>query len=352
MPKPLIGFTYPTVTGENTPKGAAFGRIIADEFPRMSMWSVYYHGTSLPDWTGEQWFAPEHTGIRWYLLSFKTSDMAALGQRISEMPEHLRGRIMVFLHHEPDQWRSATDPRSDPSPDDWFDRQLAFEDMRETALWCHWIEHWACFTEDRFRTDNAFWMQNWGNRMLGEDSEIFDGVAWDIFNIGRSVVRSGSEMFAQTVDFNRAGDWTYLVREWGQVTPVDSPEDSQQVADSVRGHYEWLRDNASDITRGLVWYYNHNNTLGDPSGQRPGRPLTLAALQECLEDSLAPVTPAPDPNDPQYLLGYDAGFEARQGEVDSLTAEVGRLQNEVATARQQGRLQAFSEVATWAGQQI
>jgi hypothetical protein len=363
--KPMIGATYPTVTGENTPKGAAFSRIM-QELPGLQMWSVYYSGTALPNWTStsEPWFNAEHTGIRWYLLSIKSSDLTAISNCLGQMPTHLRGRIMVFLHHEPDQWRSATDPRSDPSPQVWQQRQEVFATMRVTAPWGPWIEHWACFTEDRLRTDRTEWMYNWGNWMLDNQS-VFDGVAWDVFNIGRSVIRSGQDMFSEITAFNGYGGWPLVVREWGQVTPTDSPVDSQAVANAVVEHYDWCLTNTQlpFPIRGLVWYYNYNNTLTDPSGVLPGRPLTLAAIRECLTIALTPEEneEVPDPTDPQYLFGYNAGQASRQPEVDSLVTEVqvavsqisalnsqlASLETEVNAAHNEGRHEAFQEVLTW-----
>lgn len=346
--KPMVGTTYPTVTGENSPKGASFSRII-QELPGMQLWSVYYDN-DWPNWTAS-FFAPEHTGIRWYLLSFKTSDLATLDARLSQMPAHLRGRVIVFLHHEPDQWRSATDHRGDPSPEVWMQRQITFAGMRATAPWRDRIQHWACFTESRFNGDRQVWMNNWGNAML-DHWHVFDGVAWDVFNIGWQSVRSGQNMFAEIVAFNRQAEWPIIIREWGQVTPVDSPEDSQEVADAIREHYDWMKTNVTDLPVGLVWYYNHNNTLTDPSRVRPGRPLSLAALQECLADALAE---QPDPEHPQYQWGFTDGAASRQPEVDALNSMVSDLQsqltdaqNQAATAKQQGRLEAFGEVVIWA----
>lgn len=356
MAKPMIGFTYPTVTGENSPKGAAFSRILT-EFPKMQMWSDYYSGTALPSWS-EPWFAAEHVGIRWYLVSIKHTDVAAIGARIAQMPEHLRGRVMVFLHHEPDQWRSATDPRSDPDPWVWFQRQQDFGALRAQSTWATWIEHWACFTEDRFRTDQDVWMLNWGNAMLANPA-LFDGVAWDVFNIGRSVVRSGDEMFGDITDFNITGQWPLVVREWGQVTPVDQATDSTVVADAVMDHYDWCVAQPVGVVRGLVWYYNHNNTLADPTTVR--RPLTMETLRECLLIATTPEenTPVPDPTDPQYVFGYEAGQQSRQAEVDalsdqvaSLRAQAERLNSELATMYGQGRRSALADMVTWAQQQM
>src|SRR5215204_739592 len=150
MSKPKWGFTYPTVTGEN--QITAFRRILS-EFPNMQLWSHYYSGTSLPQWN-EVWFveAPEDCI---FLLSIKHTDVNAIGSRMASMPESLRGRVLIFLHHEPDQWRSVSDPRDDPAPSVWKSRNVAFAQLRNGASWKNWIQHWACFTEDRLRTDEA-----------------------------------------------------------------------------------------------------------------------------------------------------------------------------------------------------
>lgn len=333
MTKPMVGTTYPTVTEENIPKGAAFARIMV-ELPGLQLWSVYYDDDDMPNWTGEDWFDPEHEGIRWFVLSFKTANVNLVATAMATMPAHLRGRVIVILHHEPDQWRSTSDNRGDPSPAVWKQRQVDFANLRDGAVWENWIQFWACFTEDRLRTAEAFWRSNWGSWMLANAS-LFDGVAWDVFNIGRSVTRTGAEMFTQICAFNREGGWTrIMVREWGQVTPVDSPVDSSQVADAVANHYLWMDQNAQDLNPMMVWYYNHNNTLTDPSGQRPGRPQTLAVIRECIEDA---TSDEPDPDDPQYQLGYAAGWNDRQSEVDE--------------AKANGRLEAFGETVIWASEQ-
>jgi hypothetical protein len=341
MTKPKVGSTYPTVTGENTPKGAAFTRIV-QEFPELQLWSVYYDGSDLPNWNIEEWFKTQYDHIDYYLLSFKTSDLNAISNSLSSMPTHLRGRILVFLHHEPDQWRSTSDRRGDPDPWVWAQRQVDFNELRFGAPWEDWIQHWACFTEDRFRTDKTFWMSNWGNWIL-TNRAIFDGMAWDVFNIGRSIIRTGQDMFSAICDFNRQGEWPIAIREWGQVTPTDSPEDSPAVADGVGNHYVWMRDNAADLLPLMVWYYNHNNTLVDPSGNRPGRPLTLDVLQQCLVDALTPVEEPeePDPNHPQYYFGY----HSRDDEVAALHQAV---TDALEQGKAQGRIEAFGEVVNWA----
>jgi outer membrane murein-binding lipoprotein Lpp len=342
MARPRFGFTYPTVTGENQTE--AFRRVLS-EFPDLQLWSHYYDG--VPDW-GAAWFQ-EAPSDAVFLLSTKTSDINALAGRIATMPIGLRGRVWIFLHHEPDQWRSTSDRRGDPDPAVWQQRQLDFAALRANATWRDWIQHWACFTEDRLRTARDFWMQHWGQWML-DNASIFDGVAWDVFNIGRSIVRTGGDMFQNVCQFNRDGGWPIAIREWGQVTPVDSPEDSLEVAEGVRDHYNWMKSNATDLAPVMVWYYNHNNTLVDPSGQRPGRPLTRAALEEIMAEART-LEEEPDPCCAQ-VAELEAQVAALQAQVDALQAQVdaipGQLQTAHAEGMAEGRAQAFAEVVAWA----
>lgn len=356
MTKPLVGSTYPTVTGENAPKGAAFARIV-QELPGLQLWSVYYDGNDLPNWNGEQWFEPQYDHIRFYILSFKTSNVAALASSLAVMPEHLRSRVIIILHHEPDQWRSTSDRRGDPDPWVWAQRQLDFAELRAGSTWETWIEFWACFTEDRFRTAEEFWRENWGNWMLAH-SWVHDGVFWDVFNIGRSIIRTPEDMFQGIFEFNLSGNWDFGVRELGQVVPTDTALDNQEVANAIYAYYVWVETYVTGYLRALlVWYYNHNNVFTDPSGNRPGRPLSLAAWQQALADAITPEeSPVePDPNHPQYEFGYQAGRDSRQSEVDDLWNEamaqrqtILELQQAVVNAKAQGRLEAFGEVVNWA----
>lgn len=364
MVKPMFGFTYPTVTGENTPKGAAFSRILQD-FPDMQLWSVYYDGFDLPSWT-EAWFAdvPENQNLV-YLISVKSSDVVAIAARMNQMPAHLRGRIILFLHHEPDQWRSTSDRRGDPDPEVWKQRQSDFLDELEGTPAFDWLELWVCFTEDRWRTDETFCRQHWGDTFTREPR--IKGTAFDCFNIGRSITRAGSDIFG--VPLRLAREWfpgvyrKLLIREYGQVTPVDQATDSQQVADQVAENWSYAKaqNEIDNIFLGIVWYYNHNNTLVDPSGLRPGRPLTMGALQAITTDSMTPDGPTPDPTHPQYILGR----ESRQGEIDELLEQINTLEgtvnelesnltdalNQASIAHQQGRLSAFADMQQWAANQ-
>lgn len=334
MAKPKFGFTYPTVTGENTPKGAAFTRI-RNDFPKMQLWSVYYDSSDLPSWN-EKWFEDVEANANLiYLISIKSSNVTAIGDRMGQMPQHIRGRVLLFLHHEPDQWRSASDPRSDPDPTTWKNRQQDFCDYREGKPWETWVELWVCFTEDRYRTDTAAWENNWGNTIDFEPR--IEGVAFDCFNIGRSVTRAGADIFKKPLEFARREGRRLIIREYGQVTPVDSPEDSHTVADQIDENWEYakIQNEVDDVFFGLVWYYNHNNTLADPNMIR--RPLTQAVLQEIIEEAATPRPDDPDPEDPQYRFGFEAGWQARQEEVNGSKAL--------------GRSEAFGEVAAWAAQQ-
>lgn len=334
MARPRFGFTYPTVTGENQTE--AFRRVLS-EFPDLQLWSHYYSGSALPTWT-EAWFT-EAPADALFLISIKSADVSAIGNRIAVMPEPLRGRVLIFLHHEPDQWRSATDPRSDPSPSVWLQRQIDFADLRQASPWRDWVQHWVCFTEDRMRTDWTVWDANWGGTIAAEPR--IDGVAADCFNIGRSVTREGADIFAKPLEFARREDRPLIIREYGQVVPVDTPDDNQAVADQIRENWAYAKAQNETDGRffGMVWYYNHNNTLVDPSGQRPGRPLTRAALEEIMADA---ATPDEDP-DPCC-----AELEAMTARVAELLAEVAeipsRLQEARLEGRAEGRAEAFAEV--------
>lgn len=330
---PLVGSTYPTVTGENTPKGGAFARIIG-ELPGLQLWSVYYDGSDLPSWN-EEWFNPQYDHIRYYIISLKTADVNAVGARMATMPAHLRGRIIILLHHEPDQYRSASDTRGDPAPDVWWARQVAFLDLRDDSVWGPWVQFAVCFTEDRARTDAAVWEQNWGRRVPTEPR--IDWVMWDCFNIGRSIVRTGADMYRIPLDYGRRCmvAWgrtkpVVMIRENGQVTPVDQPTDSTAVADGVAEHWEYAKANA-DVIAGKVWYYNHHNTLADPTGIR--RPLTLGVLQGMLAEAIEAWSFQPDPDDPQYQAGYDAGRASRDAQVAELLEQNAALSENLANTQ-------------------
>jgi hypothetical protein len=342
--KPRFGLTYPTVTGET--KTEAWRRAHAD-FPELGVWSDYYDGTKLPTWT-EAWFTEAGPDVV-FLVSIKHTSVSAIGACVATMPEHLRGRVFLFLHHEPDQWRSPTDPRNDPAPSVWIQRQIDFADLREAAPWRLWVQHWVCFTEDRYRTDTAVWEANWGGTIAAEPR--IDGVAFDCFNIGRSVYRTGAEMFAEPLEFARREGRKLIIREWGQVVPVDTALDNEDVAEAVREHWAYAKDqNAIDaVFRALVWYNNHNNVYADPSGQRPGRPLTRAALAEIMAD-------AAQVDEPDPCCAQVAELEARvvelSQELDAASAELEMVPARLQAARDEGvaagRAQAFTEVVAWA----
>jgi hypothetical protein len=333
MARPRFGFTYPTVTGENQTE--AFRRVLS-EFPTLQLWSHYYSVSALPTWT-EAWFT-EAPADALFLISIKSADVAAIGSRIAAMPEPLRGRILVFLHHEPDQWRSATDPRNDPSPSVWIQRQIDFADLRQASPWRDWVQHWVCFTEDRIRTDWTVWNANWGGTIAAEPR--IDGVAADCFNIGRSITREGADIFARPLEFARRENRPLIIREYGQVVPVDTPGDSQAVADQVLENWAYAvaENEVDDRFFGLVWYYNHNNTLADPSGQRPGRPLTRAALEAIMAEARTPE------GEPDPCCARVAELEAQ---VASLQAQVDAIPGQLQTARAEGRTEAFAEVVGW-----
>jgi hypothetical protein len=342
--KPRFGLTYPTVTGET--KTEAWRRVHAD-FPDLGVWSDYYDGTKLPTWT-EAWFTEAGPDVV-FLVSIKHTNVAAIGACVATMPEHLRGRVFLFLHHEPDQWRSPTDPRSDPAPSVWIQRQIDFADLREAAPWRLWVQHWVCFTEDRYRTDTAVWEANWGGTIAAEPR--IDGVAFDCFNIGRSVYRTGAEMFAKPLEFARREGRKLIIREWGQVVPVDTALDNEDVAEAVREHWAYAKDqNTIDaVFWAMVWYNNHNNAYADPSGQRPGRLLTRAALEEIMAD-------AAQVDEPDPCCGQVAELELRVAELtrelDDASAELETVPARLQAARDEGlaagRAQAFTEVVTWA----
>jgi len=348
MSKPKFGFTYPTVTGED--EITAFRRV-KSEFPDMQIWSHYYDGSDLPQWN-EVWFVESGPDVI-FLISIKSSDVNAIGARLTTMPADLRGRVFIILHHEPDQWRSESDNRGDPSPSVWKARQVAFANLRNRleCPWRDWIQFWACFTEDRLRTAKAFWMANWGDWVL--DMDIFDGIAWDCFNIGRSIVRTGEDMYGRPLGFNRTAELPLIIRENGQVTPVNLPNDSQAVADGVAENWEYAKaeHNVDGVFFGIVWYYNHNNVLVDPSGKRPGRPLTKAVIEGIMDDARTSDEPpfVPDPNHPQYQAGYDAGAASRQPEVDALTAQLAEANAAIPRANDEGMIAAFNETRDWAG---
>ena len=372
MALPYVGATYPTVTGENTPKGGAFARIVA-ELPGLEIWSVYYDGSDLPSWN-EEWFKPQYDHIRYYLVSMKTSDVNAVGSRLASMPEHLRGRIVVLMHHEPDQWRSVNDPRGDPSPDAWWTRQQLFLDMRETASWETWVKFAVCFTEDRWRTDRAFCDANWGNRVLGESR--IDFVMFDCFNIGRSIVRQGPDIFGIPISYGRAfmdahnrDEPCVMIREYGQVRPTDQPTDSTAVASGIAENWDYIAANATDVICGVVWYYNHNNTLADPTTVR--RPQTLEVLQGMLVEAINNHEDEEEPTS-EYDEGYEDGRASRDQEVADLQhqivtltedrdntqalltaaeAAITQLQQDVEAAKAAGRVEAFGEVVNWAQDQ-
>lgn len=333
---PLVGSTYPTITGENTPRGGAFARIVA-ELPGLQMWSAYYDGNDVPSWN-EEWFKPQYDHILYYIISMKTADVNAVGARMGVMPEHLRGRVIVLLHHEPDQWRSESDNRGDPAPDVWWARQVAFLDLRDASSWRSWVRFAVCFTEDRARTDSTFWEQSWGRR-VPEESRI-DFVMFDCFNIGRSIVRTGADMYGIPIEYGRrcqtAWRWNWpivMIRENGQVTPVDQPTDSTAVANGVAEHWEYAKANA-DVMAGVVWYYNHKNTLADPTTIR--RPLTLNVLQGMLAESVeawADEPEEPDEYQEGYQDGYDAGRMSRDGEVAELLEQNATLSDNLANTQ-------------------
>lgn len=356
-PIPAVGLTYPTVTGET--KTQAFLRLI-QEFPEMGIWSDYYNGTDLPSWSSE-WFKEQYSGIKYYLVSVKHTDVNAIGARMATIPAHLCGRILVFLHHEPDQWRSVSDNRGDPDPTTWKNRQIAFANLRAGAAWRDCVQHWVCFTEDRYRTDTSVWESNWGNTVDVEPR--IDGVAWDCFNIGRSIVRSGSDIYGKPFEFNRREGKPFIARENGQVTPVDQPIDSIAVADAVAENWEYAKAqngvNGLEVL-GICWYNNHNNTLSDLSGER--RPLTAEVIRSMMYEA----SQEPPDHSQDYQNGFNAGFQAG---VASRAIEIADLENTITTLRQtitaleqqlidannaaatakaQGRLEAFGEVVNWA----
>ena len=350
MAKPKFGFTYPTVTGEN--QITAFKRVRV-EFPGMQIWSHYYNGTDLPAWN-EAWFVESDPDVI-FLISIKHTNVATIGARIATMPTSLRGRVLIFLHHEPDQWRSVSDDRGDPSPSVWMQRQIDFANLRAGAGWASWIEHWVCFTEDRYRTDTAVWETNWGDTLVNEPR--IDGVAFDCFNIGRSITRTGADIFGKPVAFARREQRPLIIREYGQVVPTDTPNDNQAVANQVRENWNYAKaQNEEDgVFFGIVWYYNHNNTIVDPSGNRPGRPLTRDALEEIMADAVTddeepPVPPGdPDPTHPQYQFGA----QSRQTEIDDANAYIEDLEtNQLPQAKTDGRNEAFTETRDWAANQI
>lgn len=336
--KPRFGLTYPTVTGET--KTEAWRRVHAD-FPDLQVWSHYYDGTNLPTWT-EAWFTEAGPDVV-FLISIKHTNVAAIGACVATMPEHLRGRVILFLHHEPDQW-TETDPKGDPSPSVWIQRQIDFADLREAATWRLWVQHWVCFTEDRYRRHTAVWEANWGGTIAAEPR--IDGVAFDCFNIGRSIIRTVEDLYAKPLEFARREGRKLIIRELGQVVPVDTSLDSQAVADAVRGYWAYAKEQneIDQVFWGIVWYNNHNNVYADPSGQRPGRPLTRTALEEIMADA------AQVDEDP--CCGRVAELEA---EVDSLTTELEAARAELETvperleaAHASGRTEAFAETVAWA----
>ena len=351
----MIGMTYPTITGENSPKGASFERIL-QEFPEMQLWSVYYDGTDLPSWN-EEWFGPQYEGIRYYVVSVKASNLQAIRSTMMNMPDHLKGRVVLILHHEPDQWRSESDNRGDPHPDVWWERQVDFLDLAEGQPWRAWFKFAVCFTEDRARTSASFWEQHWGSKPPTEPR--IDFVMFDCFNIGRSIVRQGADIFNIPINYGVRcqNAWAReepntMIREFGQVTPVDSPTDSTAVAQGVEENINYARTN-DDVIKALIWYYNHNNTLADPQGVR--RPMTRAVLQAAVADS---ADNQPDPSHPQYQMGYQSGRASRQDEIDMLNERlalaeqaIAQLQQDVDNAHQAGRTAAFQETVSWAAQQ-
>src|SRR5688572_20212599 len=162
MSTPLVGMTYPTVTGET--KLAALQRI-KDEFPNMQVWSQYWEpGKGYPTFSEEFWNElPE--SVELVLISVKDSNVATLVSRFVNIPEPWRGKVAVTINHEPDQWRSATDTHGDMSPTAWWAAMQQLLNAREGAVWETWVLVYYCFTEDRFRTDKAFWEQNWGSKV-------------------------------------------------------------------------------------------------------------------------------------------------------------------------------------------
>lgn len=311
MIKPLVGQTYPTVTSETQTEA---WRRLHKEWPNMLVWSHYYDSTKLPTWT-EAWFTEAPANVT-FLVSIKHSDVQAIGTRIAAMPEHLRGRMIIILHHEPDQWRSATDPRSDPAPDVWWKRQVDFLNMRDVSQWKTWVRHMVVYTEDRARTDPVFWESNWGRRW----DERIDFMGWDCFNIGRSITRPGADIFKVPLEQGRRRGVKIVIREFGQVTPVDSPQDSEGVANQIEENWEYAlaQNEIDDIFYAIVWYNNHNNTLSDPNGLR--RPLTTAVVKEMTLDANTPDEIVPDPTHPQYRAGWNAREALVPAEIDRAEA--------------------------------
>lgn len=340
--KPRFGFTYPTVTGET--RTQAWRRVHAD-FPELQLWSVYYDGTDLPTWS-EAWFTEAGPDVV-FLVSIKHPNVAVIGTRISTMPEHLRGRVILFLHHEPDQW-TEVDSKGDPAPSVWIQRQIDFADLREGAAWRLWVQHWVCFTEDRYRRHTAVWEANWGGTIAAEPR--IDGVAFDCFNIGRSILRTGAEMFAKPLEFARREGRKLIIREHGQVVPVDTALDSQAVADAVREHWAYAKsqNEIDEVFWGIVWYNNHNNVYADPSGNRPGRPMTRAALEEIMADAATPV----DPSCCAQVAGLEAQVASLTTELAAANAELETVPERLEAAQVQGRAEAFTEMINWAEDQL
>lgn len=302
---PYVGFTYPTVTGET--KLEALKRI-AVEFPKMQVWSHYWEpGKGYPTFTEDFWDELPDSVVL-VLLSVKDSNIEALVANFPNIPVQWRGRVAITINHEPDQWRSEADPRGDLSPTVWWSKIQELLNRRETAMWSTWVLVYVCMTEDRFRTERTFWEQHWGSKIRGEPR--LDFIACDVFNIGRTVVRTGADMFAEFLKFVRDCKNMVVFREYGQVTPKDQPTDSAVVVNGVEEHWEYLKANA-DLVLAVVWYNNHNNTLSDPAKIR--RPQTFALLQRMVEEAYmantTPVTDEPNPDHPQYQHGYRQATE-------------------------------------------
>lgn len=311
--KPLVGLTYPTVTGES--QSVAFRRVLS-EFPDMQLWSHYYDG-KLPTWA-EVWFA-EAPDDCLFLISIKNMTVAAIAGRVATLPERLRGRVVIIIHHEPDQWRSTSDDRGDPHPDVWWQMQIEFANLREMAAWRDWIFHMVVFTEDRARTDAAFWEAHWGNRVPNEPR--IDIIGWDCFNIGRTTIRLGEDIFNIPIKYGQRCGRHVIIREYGQVVPKDTADDNALVAERILENWAYAKSQiAGDLVPviyAIVWYYNHNNTLVDPSGNRPGRPLTAQSVRTMLTDArtIDEEPEQPDPEHPQYQWGYTVGVQDGQVQV-------------------------------------
>jgi hypothetical protein len=305
-----IGLTNPTHKGEVD--ATAFGRLFS-AFPHANSARVFRTPTQdLPSWTSPLMRAvPLNAEI---LISFKKPTIlnGPFATWAAAMPNDRKeagGIIRAAYHHEPDNWKSASDTKGDPDPTTWRQRYVSWLNSAANQPWREWTQLGAIFTEYVFRIDREFWDRNWGanvssNRVI--DHPQLDWLGVDCYNLGPLRYRPDGEMFEQFLTMAAQFCKPVVVAEWGHVRrtgPPDNDSDGSKCAAVMWSHYEYCRTQRIAPVITMNWWYNSDNDLDNRQPERDA--LRSIAEQAVIDEQ----TTDPDPHDPQYQHGYNAGYD-------------------------------------------